>query len=984
MIRILHVDDEKSLIDLTKIYLEKKGEFRVTSASSVSEALKILESDCFDVILSDYEMPHIDGIEFLKTLKAGGDPTPFIIFSGRGREDVLIEAINNGADFYLQKGGKPTAQFAELKNMIFQAYSRKKAEIELKKSEERYRAVVESQTELICRFLPDGTIGFVNDAFCRYYGLDSQKIVGEIFVPNIPDSEQNAIRSHLKSLTPENPFDSIEHRIILPDGSVRWQQWNDTAIFDERGNISEYQSVGRDMTDQKLMEEWLQEKVNYVQALMYTIPAPVFYRDVNGVYHDCNKAFEELVGLPRSEIVGKNIHDFFNKDLAEWYAKMDREIIDSPHLQQYEYQINNSMGEILDVLFSKTARYRADGTVDGIVGVIVDISDRKKMEKSINEEINFIQALKDTIPAPFFFRDEYGIYHDCNKAFEELVGLSRDEIIGKDIHHFFNKDFADFYAERDREILNNPHLQQYEYRINNSDGEIFDVMFSKTAKLRADGTVDGIVGVILDISQRKNVERDLKREINFIQALKDTIPAPVFYRDINGIYHDCNKAFEELVGLSKEEILGRNIHDFFNDDLADLYSVRDKEIIDNPHLQQYEHKINNSEGEIIDVMFSKTALHNPDGSVAGIVGVILDISRRTRMEEALRGNEEMMRTLADYTYDWESWVGPDSSYIYISPSCERITGYKPEEFMADPMAIMNDIVHPDDLEMLIDHYSGIDENNTDVAHFDFRIILPDGGLKWISHYCQPVYHEDGTWAGRRETKRDITQRKLAEEQLSIANSKLNLLSNVTRHDVLNQVTAVLGYLELIREFSGRDDDVSEMVSKIEILMNTIQHQLLFTKDYQEIGITTPVWQDLDSCIWDVSYLLDLNDSEVFVDVGSYEILADNLLKKVFYNFAENSLRHGGGKLTEIRFTTEEENGFLKIIYEDNGGGILYADKDKIMLKGFGKNTGYGLFLSHNVLSMTGMSLRECGVPGEGVRFEITVPAGNYRVKSSGT
>ena len=982
MIRILHVDDESSLIGITKTYLEKKGEFLVTSALSVNDALKILETNSFDVILSDFEMPDIDGIEFLKILKSGGDTTPFIIFSGRGREDVFIDAINNGADFYLQKGGKPKAQFAELKNMVHQAYSRKKAEMELKKSEERYRAVVESQTELICRFLPDGEIGFVNDAFCRYYGLDSLKIIGEKFVPNVPESEQSTIRNHLLSLTPENPVNNIEHRIILPDGSIRWQQWNDTGIFDERGNVTEYQSVGRDVTDQKLMEKSLQEKVNYVEALMYSIPAPVFYRDISGIYHDCNKAFEELVGLSRGEIIGKNIFDFFNDDLADFYAEMDREIIENPHLQQYEYKINNSGGEIFDVLFSKTARYRADGTVDGIVGVIIDISDRKKMENSIKEEINFIQALKDTIPAPFFFRDEDGIYHDCNKAFEELVGLKRDVIIGKNIHDFFNKDLADFYAEMDREIFKNPHLQQYEYRINNSDGEMSDVMFSKTAKFRADGTVDGIIGVILDISQRKKMEESLKREINFIQALKDTIPAPVFYRDENGIYHDCNKAFEELVGLTKDEILGRKIHDFFNEDLADLYSVRDKEIIANPHLQQYEHKINNSAGELIDVMFSKTALYNPDGSVAGVVGVILDISSRTGIEKALRDSEEKMRTLADYTYDWESWIGSDGSYLYVSPSCERITGYKPEELIARPFEILKEIVHPDDLEMLIDHYFSIDEKNKGVSHFDFRIISPDDGLKWLSHYCQPVYHEDGTWAGRRETKRDITQRKLAEEQLSIANSKLNLLSNVTRHDVLNQVTAVMGYLELIREFSDNNDSVNEMVGRIEILMNTVQHQLLFTKDYQEIGITTPVWQGLDECIWDVSYLLDMGDSEVLVDVGSYEILADNLLKKVFYNFAENSLRHGDGKLTEIRFMTAEEDEFLKIIYEDNGEGISYTDKDKIMLKGFGKNTGYGLFLSHNVLSMTGMSLRECGVPGEGVRFEITVPAGNYRVKSS--
>ena len=161
----------------------------------------------------------------------------------------------------------------------------------------------------------------------------------------------------------------------------------------------------------------LQEKVNYVQALMDTMPAPVFYRDTKGIYHDCNRAFEELVGLSKAEIIGKTIHDFFEKDLADHYAMMDQKIVDNPHVQLYEYEINNAKGERSDVLFSKTARFAADGTVDGIVGVIMDISERKKMERELIEEVNFVQALKDTIPAPVFYRDVNGIYHDCNLAF---------------------------------------------------------------------------------------------------------------------------------------------------------------------------------------------------------------------------------------------------------------------------------------------------------------------------------------------------------------------------------------------------------------------------------------------------------------------------------------------------------------------------------------------------------------------------------------
>lgn len=978
MIRVLHVDDEPALVEITRAFLEKTNDYEVTTFTSAVEALKAVDNNLFDVLVSDYEMPDMDGIEFLKQLRSKGIDTPFIIFSGRGREDVLIEAINNGADFYLQKGGKPKAQFAELENMIRQSVSRKRAEKELKKSEERYRAVVESQTELICRFLPDGTIIFANDAFSNYYGCVCEDIIGKKLDHDVPEEELYSLKKHFTDLTPEVPVGDIEHRVILPNGEVRWQQWSDRAIFNDSGKLMEYQSVGRDVTQQKLMQIDLQEKVNYVQALMDTVPAPVFYRDTKGIYHDCNRAFEELVGLSKEKIIGMTIHDFFDKDFADHYAKRDQEIVRNPHIQQYEYAANNSRGEIIDVLFSKTARFAADGTVDGIVGVIVDISDRKQMERELKKEFNYVQALMDTMPAPVFYRDTKGIYHDCNRAFEELVGLSKDDIIGKNIHDFFEKDLADHYAMMDRRIVENPHVQRYEYEINNSNGERSDVLFSKTARFAADGTVDGIVGVIMDISDRKKMERELIEEINFVQALKDTIPAPVFYRDIQGIYHDCNKAFEELVGLSKDDIIGKTIHDFFNKDLADVYTRKDQEIIRNPHVQQYEYAINNSKGEIIDVLFSKTALFKADGSVAGVVGVILDISNRKQMEKQLMESELKLRTLADFTYDWESWIGPDGNFIYISPSCERITGYPVDDFYKSPYDALQKIVHPEDWNIVYNHYNSLSEEKRDIVQFDFRIISKDGHVKWISHNCQPVYDSDGKWAGRREAKRDITFRKNVEEELSKANAKLNLLSSVTRHDVLNQVTALYGYIEIARELYDEDPEFEDLLSKMEYIMGTIQRQISFTKDYQEIGIDNPVWHHLKETITGAALMLSLNNIELKIDTDDYEILADPLFDKVVYNLIENSVRHGGGEITGIRFSVEKNGEDFILVYEDDGRGISYENKEKILIKGFGENTGYGLFLTDNILSITGMKIHERGVPGEGVRFEIDVPKDRIR------
>lgn len=207
---------------------------------------------------------------------------------------------------------------------------------------------------------------------------------------------------------------------------------------------------------------------------------------------------------------------------------------------------------------------------------------------------------------------------------------------------------------------------------------------------------------------------------------------------------------------------------------------------------------------------------------------------------------------------------------------------------------------------------------------------------------------------------------------------MNLLSSVTRHDVLNQVTALYGYTELARELYDGNEGFNDILTKMEGLMGTIERQISFTKDYQEIGIDTPLWQHLGETIKNAAIMLSMNDISIDIETGDYEIFADPLFNKVVYNLIENSLRHGGEGISEVRFSVEEKDDRFIFVYEDNGKGISYENKEKVLIKGFGENTGYGLFLTENILSITGMKIHECGVPGEGVRFEIDVPKDRIR------
>jgi PAS domain S-box-containing protein len=226
---------------------------------------------------------------------------------------------------------------------------------------------------------------------------------------------------------------------------------------------------------------------------------------------------------------------------------------------------------------------------------------------------------------------------------------------------------------------------------------------------------------------------------------------------------------------------------------------------------------------------------------------------------------------------------------------------------------------------------------------------------------------------------EIEERRQFEDAIQLANRKLNTLSSITRHDILNQITAIVMYLSLAEE-EVSDPEVLDHLRKIGQITQLIQKQIRFTRNYQYIGSRSPQWQNIADTVDTAIKDLDLKNIRVEKDLGDLEVYADFLLEKVFYNFVENSLRHGE-KVTVCKVSYREERDHLVVLYEDDGVGIPAGAKEKIFRREYYRNTGYGMFLTKEILSTTGMSIRETGVPGEGARFEICVPKEAYRFGS---
>lgn len=301
-------------------------------------------------------------------------------------------------------------------------------------------------------------------------------------------------------------------------------------------------------------------------------------------------------------------------------------------------------------------------------------------------------------------------------------------------------------------------------------------------------------------------------------------------------------------------------------------------------------------------------------------------------------------------------------------------GYTVEELSGQSI---RKIIHPDDLPEVLDRHMRRLTGEKDLPSiYTFRIMTKPGAVLWVELNTTAI-----DWQGRQATLniiRDITDRKRVEDALRESNKKLNLLSSITRHDVSNKLTALQGFIELSDSIPEKDNQFRSFIDRELMVISQIQGIISFTKEYEEIGVYSPEWQEIGTVVKGAAAGLDLAGVTLQVSVSGYQIYADPLLEKIFYNLFDNSLRYGGKQISQIHISEALDNGDLILIVADDGAGIDPETKRHLFERGFGKNTGLGLFLAKEILGITGIAITEKGEPGKGARFEIRIPPGSFR------
>jgi PAS domain S-box-containing protein len=543
MYSLLYVDDEPSLLELAKIFLERTDSFSVTTKESAKEGIEALKNSTFDAIISDYAMPGMDGIEFLKTVRTENPTLPFLLFTGKGREEIAIEAIDNGADFYIQKGGQPKAQFAELAHKVGMAIQRRRAEQSLRDSERRYKAVVEDQTEFICRFKKDGTYNFVNDAFCRYFQKKPEDLLGKKYKPKIPAKDLPDVRNHFDSLTHDHPTAIIIHQVILDNGESAWHRWSDRAIFNDEGELIEYQSVGRDITRQKETELELADKRDYLNLIFSSVKAGIVIIDAKThVIVDTNPAAREMIGADEEEILGKVCHRYICPseegkcpitDLGHYVDNSERTLITvngtKKSIIKYVtptrlYGRDCLLETFLDNTQRKQAMEESQAAYGQLSSYEKELKEKyeelRKSQEKITESEKAYRAIFENTGTATMIIDENKTITLINSRAEQLSGYSKEELEGK-------RKWTEFVEREDLQRMvafndlrwKSPEKapSQYEFRFSAKDSSVKQILLSIGL---IPGTKKAIVS-LLDITDYKRIEKKLQESEDRLKNLME-------------------------------------------------------------------------------------------------------------------------------------------------------------------------------------------------------------------------------------------------------------------------------------------------------------------------------------------------------------------------------------------------------------------------------------------------------------------------------
>jgi PAS domain S-box-containing protein len=509
-IRVLHVDDELALLKVAKQCLELQGLFHVDTADSVEEALNKLKEKDYDVVVSDYQMSGKDGLEFLKQLREKGNDIPFLILTGKSREEVAIRALNLGADGYLDKTGDSGTVYCKLAHAIRQAVDRRSAQIESLRREAKLGAILQASPEAITITDPDGNIIECNQVAVGMHGCQSKKdLVGKNAFGLIAEKDREKAVQNLKKTLEQGSTKNVEYTFLTKDGREFSAELSASVVRDASGKPEYFVAITRDITERKESEEALRETKDYLDNLLNYANAPVIVWDNEQKISLFNNAFEALTGYKKGSMLGRSIDVLFPPLQKTEILQTIERAMAGEKWQSVEVPILCKDGETRIALWNSANVQDKAGNIVATIAQGQDITERKESEEALRETKDYLDNLLNYANAPVIVWDNEQKISLFNNAFEALTGYKKGSMLGRSIDVLFPPLQKTEILQTIERAMAGEKWQSVEVPILCKDGETRIALWNSANVQDKAGNIVATIAQGQDITERKRLQEAL-------------------------------------------------------------------------------------------------------------------------------------------------------------------------------------------------------------------------------------------------------------------------------------------------------------------------------------------------------------------------------------------------------------------------------------------------------------------------------------------
>ncbi len=684
--------------------------------------------------------------------------------------------------------------------------------------------------------------------------------------------------------------------IIKTNGNQVLLNVNASPLFDEKNNFNGVTVVFEDVTEQVRIKAELQKsEARFRNAFEYA-PLAMFLVSLEGKILAFNLSALELFGYSESELLTLNI-DQIKQDKEIKNKNQYIKILISGKVKYYQ-TINHYLTKdekLITALISISLVRDEQEKPLYFIKQIQDITARQEAEKVKDQLMlrnqSMIQALGDIVY-------EYSVRKNIinwEGEYIKVLGYSSLEIGNKIQIHLrrIHPEDRQKVVQEFKRAFQEDKIFDLEYRLlcqNNSYCWVHDRGIMHGEKK---GKPEQIIGVIKNINEKKKIEIELLESEQKLNSFVQTVGTVIMVISPDYKILEWNQEAEKIYGYKRDEVIGENYSILFlNPQDRQAYQEKLQEAFMGKEIRNFESKILTYNGEEKYLLWNINILKSYEGKSLGVIAVGQDITQQKQIENSLSKSEQNFRTLAEFTTDWEYWMTPNQKIVYMSPSCEDLTGYQAEEFINDPQFFQK-IIYQEDRVLWDKHFCRYFE--VVASELEFRIVTKQGEIRWLSHICRSIYNEDGDWLGKRVSNRDITDQKKAQFALEESENRYRQMVETISEGIwiidpenkttfVNEIMAnMLGYS--VEEMIGKElfDFMDEQGKKLALLNIERrrqgifeQHDFLFLRKDQ-----TPLW-------------VNISTSPILDELGNYQgalgLLTDITKRKNAELVIQNALK----------------------------------------------------------------------------------------------